>query len=72
MRKAKILFRDTLDSLLDEDPGSSEGAAAAAAATASSSGGSAGSYSQVCHYSFALFRLGILMIMHRYVKNVGG
>ena len=70
MRKAKILFRDTLDSLLDEDPGSSEGAAAAA--TASSSGGSAGSYSQVCHYSFALFRLGILMIMYRYVKNVGG
>ena len=70
MRKAKILFRDTLDSLLDEDPGSSEGAAAAA--TASSSGGSAGSYSQVCHYSFALFRLGILMIMYRYVQNVEG
>ena len=39
MRKAKILFRDTLDSLLDEDPGAGDGLA--------SGGGSAGSYSQV-------------------------
>lgn len=49
MRKAKILFRDTLDSLLDDDPGCNEGNSAKSqySSTKSVSGHSGTFYSLV-------------------------